>query len=63
MKGILAEYGIIQDTVKIYCDSQSAIHLSKHQAYHDRSKHIDVKYHFVRDVVGKGEIQVLKIGT
>lgn len=63
LKGIVKEFGIDQKSVKIYCDSQSAIHLSKHQAYHDRSKHIDIKYHFIRDVADRGEVKILKIRT
>nr|CAD1836511.1 unnamed protein product [Ananas comosus var. bracteatus] len=44
-------------------DSQSAIHLSKDQMFHERTKHIDVKFHFVRDVIGKCTMTVKKIGT
>ena len=35
------------------CDNQSAIHLTKNQQYHDRTKPIDVKLHFVRDIIEK----------
>ena len=33
----------------LYCDSQSAIHLNKNKTFHSKSKHIDVKYHWIRD--------------
>ncbi|XP_031262136.1 secreted RxLR effector protein 161-like [Pistacia vera] len=42
---------------------QSAIHLSKNPVYHERMKHVDVKYHFVRDQISKGTVNLLKIPT
>ena len=47
----------------VYCDSQSAVHLTKHHTFHNRSKHIDVKHYFVRDVVERGDVQIVKIPT
>ena len=49
--------------IAIYCDSQSAIHLTKNQMFHDRTKHIDIRYHFVRDVISGGDIMIKKINT
>lgn len=63
LRGIIKEFGIKQKSVTVHCDSQSALHLIKHQVYHERSKHIDVKYHFVRDIIDKGLVKVVKIGT
>ena len=45
------------------CDSQSGIHLIKNQRFHERIKHIDVRFHFIRDVVEKGAIKVEKVIT
>jgi hypothetical protein len=44
--------------ITIYCDSQSAIHLTKDQMITEKSKHIDIRYHFVRDIIEKrvGEV-------
>ena len=47
----------------MYCDNQSAIHLSKSQAYYEKTKHIDVRLHFVRLEVSKGAAKMLKINT
>lgn len=47
--------------MKVYCDNQIKIHLTKHPVFHERSKHIDIKMHFVRDVVQKGLVQVVKV--
>ena len=63
MKGLIAELGFPQDCVEVNCDSQSAIHLSKHQVFHERSKHIDVKMHFVRDIINKGDVKIVKVST
>jgi hypothetical protein len=41
--------------VKVFCDSQSVIHLARNLAYHSKMKHISIKYHFVRQVVDEGE--------
>jgi len=44
-------------------DNQSAILLSKNPVFHDRSKHIDTRYHFIRDCVEEGRVKVEFIGT
>ena len=51
LKGLIDELGINNSNLTIYCDSQSAIHLIKNPTFHERSKHIDVKYHFIREVI------------
>ena len=49
MKKFLQELGLQQEKYLLYCDSQSAIHFSKNPTFHSRSKHIDVRYHWIRD--------------
>ena len=49
--------------INLFCDSQGAIYLTKDQMFHERTKHIDVKYHYVRDVVTQGKLKVCKIST
>jgi len=44
LRGLVEMFSIIQDSVRVHCDSQSAIHLAKDHMYHKRTKHIDVKY-------------------
>jgi hypothetical protein len=48
-------------TLKI--DNQSAIRLSKNSVFHDRSKHINVKYHFIRGCVKEGRVNIEPINT
>ncbi|XP_047982542.1 uncharacterized protein LOC125223439 isoform X2 [Salvia hispanica] len=56
-----AKKGIwLQRLVVVLCDSQSAICLAKDQVHHERTKHIDVRYHFLRD---EKRIEVKKVGT
>lgn len=49
--------------VTLYVDNNSAIQLMKNPVFHGRSKHINVKYHFIRKCVERGEIVVKRIGT
>ena len=47
--------------VIVGCDSLSAIQLSKNPKYHERTKHIDVRMHFIRDEINKGVVNVVKV--
>jgi hypothetical protein len=47
------------DPTIIHCDSSSAIKLSKNPVLHGRSKHIDVRYHFLRDLSNEGTIELV----
>ena len=42
----------------IYCDNQSCIQLFENPVFHDRSRHIDIKYHFIRDYVQRGAVSL-----
>jgi hypothetical protein len=47
-------YGLFRDkleTTVAHCDNQSCIKLIKNLVFHDRSKHIDMRYHYIRDLV------------
>ena len=47
----------------IYCDNQSCIKLTENLVFHDRSKHIEIRYHFIRDCVQKGVVKLEYIST
>ena len=51
------------DTTVILCDNQSGICLSKNLVFHNRSKHIDIRYHFIRDMVQRGAVRLDHIGA
>ena len=61
--GLIGELGIKQEKITVYCDNQSTIHLTKNQMYHERTKHIDIKLHFIRDIISQGRVLVEKIHT
>eukprot|EP00253_Pinus_taeda_P036708 PITA_36708 len=63
LKGLLDEIGKTQEKVNILCDSQSAIHLATNPAYRSRTKHIDVRYHFLRHVIDGGKVALQKVPT
>ncbi|KAJ4740894.1 Transposon Ty1-H Gag-Pol polyprotein [Rhynchospora pubera] len=50
-------------TVKLYIDNKSAISLCKNPVYHDRTKHIDTRFHYIRECVEEKKIEVEHIGT
>ncbi|PRQ39089.1 putative RNA-directed DNA polymerase [Rosa chinensis] len=51
MKQMLRDYGIPQGKLTIFCDNSSAINISKNPVQHSQTKHIDMRYHFIRDLV------------
>lgn len=60
-KGMLNELGVLDNDVTIYSDSQSAIHLCKNPVFHERNKHIDVRLHFIRDMISQELVKLEKI--
>ncbi|XP_038981679.1 secreted RxLR effector protein 161-like [Phoenix dactylifera] len=63
LRGLVQDLGLEQDRLDINCDSQSALHLARDQMYHERTKHVDVRYHFIRDLVENGDVRLQKIYT
>ncbi|GJZ10277.1 retrovirus-related pol polyprotein from transposon TNT 1-94 [Tanacetum coccineum] len=63
MKSQLTDYDIIYEKVLIFCDNTSAIAISNNPVLHSRTKHIDIRYHFTRDHILKGDIELHFIPT
>nr|CAD40121.3 OSJNBa0061C06.5 [Oryza sativa Japonica Group] len=63
LKGLYTELCGVTSCINIFCDSQSAICLTKNQMFHERTKHIDMRYHFIRGVIAEGDVKVCKIST
>ena len=51
------------ETVTIYCDSMAVLAYAKDPKYHGRTKHIDMRYHFIRDMVAQKEVILTHIPT
>ena len=63
MKQQMEDYGLYFDHTPIKCDNTSAINLSKNPIQHSRTKHIEIRHHFLRDHVQKGDIELQYIHT
>ncbi|GJV53816.1 retrovirus-related pol polyprotein from transposon TNT 1-94 [Tanacetum coccineum] len=59
----LTDYGFHFDKIPMYCDSKAAIAISYNPVQHSRTKHIDVRYHFIKEQVEKGIIELFFVGT
>ena len=60
---VLKDLGYLQDCFILFCDNQGAIALSENPGKHSRSKHIDVRYHFIRERVDDGQVDIRHVGT
>ncbi|KAG8489524.1 hypothetical protein CXB51_017540 [Gossypium anomalum] len=63
LKGLFSELNEDLQINIVFCDSQSVIFLTNDQMFHERKKHIDVRYHFVRDIIARSDIVVSKISN
>ena len=63
MKQALVDYEIQLNDISILCDNKGAIDLSKNPVQHARTKHIVIRYHFLRDNVQKGKISIEKVSS
>src|SRR5690606_19239299 len=63
LQGLLQELNVMEEKAIVYTDSQSALHLCKNPVFHERTKHVDVRYHFIREKITDGIIIIEKIST
>jgi len=63
MKQQLSDYGIVLDHILIKCGNTSAINVSKNPVLHSRTKHIEIRHHFIRDHVLKGDVVLEFVDT
>ena len=63
MKKLLSDYGLSQETMVVYHDNSSAIDISKNPAQHSKTKHIEITYHFIRDVIERKVVAIEYIST
>nr|GEZ95511.1 retrovirus-related Pol polyprotein from transposon TNT 1-94 [Tanacetum cinerariifolium] len=63
MRSQLSDYGLAFNKIPMYCDNKSAIALFCNNVQHSRSKHIDIRYHFIKEQVENGVIELYFINT
>jgi hypothetical protein len=59
----MRDFGVIFKRVPLMCDNTSAISVAKNTLFHKRMKHLEVRHHFLRDHVKKGDIEIRYITT
>ena len=63
MQKLLHDYGICQKHLTIYCDNTSTINISKNPVQHSQTKHIEIRHHFIRELVEDGTLTLEFIHT
>ena len=63
MRQTLKEYGVTCDKVPLLCDNESAIKIAYNPVQHSKTKHIEIRHHFIRDHVEKGDIGLSYVST
>jgi len=63
LKAFLGEVASLGDPIMVFCDNQNAVHLTNDQMFYERTKHIDIRYHFVCDMISEGNVLVKKISS
>nr|GFA75739.1 retrovirus-related Pol polyprotein from transposon TNT 1-94 [Tanacetum cinerariifolium] len=63
MRSQLSDYGLVLKKIPMYCDNKSAIALCCNNVQHSRPKHIDIRYHFIKEQVEQGVIELYFVNT
>ncbi|GKE86989.1 hypothetical protein Tco_1564464 [Tanacetum coccineum] len=63
MRSQLTDYGLGFNKIPLYCDNKSAIALCCNNVQHSRSKHIDIRYHFIKEQVENGVVELYFVRT
>ncbi|MCO5582215.1 hypothetical protein L7F22_036107 [Adiantum nelumboides] len=60
---LVGDLGIVGEVPVLHCDSQSAIQLARNLVFHAKTKHVDVRYHFIRDILDDKRLHLVKVHT
>ncbi|GJR82689.1 retrovirus-related pol polyprotein from transposon TNT 1-94 [Tanacetum coccineum] len=63
MRSQLTDYGLGFNKIPMYCDNKSAIALCCNNVQHSRSKHIDIRFHFIKEQVENGVVELYFVNT
>jgi hypothetical protein len=63
MRQTLKDYGYTMNYIPLLCDNESAIKITYNSCEHSRTKHVDIRHHFLRDHAIKGDIVISHVGT
>ena len=63
MRRMLMDYGLSQGCMTLYCDNLSAMAMTKNSVYHSRTKHIDIRHHYIRDLVENKDVVLTHVDT
>jgi hypothetical protein len=63
MRQTLRDYGYKLTKVPLLCDNESAIYMADNLVEHNRTKHIAIRYHFLRDRQQRGDIEIAYVST
>ncbi|WVZ58316.1 hypothetical protein U9M48_008597 [Paspalum notatum var. saurae] len=63
MKQTLKDYGVELSRIPLLCDNESTVKVANNPVQHSRTKHINIRHHFIRDHVTKGDILLRNVGT
>jgi hypothetical protein len=62
-KLLIGLFDLEMEAIVILCDNQSCIKITKNPVFHDKSKHIEIWYHYIRDMVQRGTVNLQYVGT
>jgi hypothetical protein len=63
MKQTLLDYGVVLEKVSLLCNNESTVKIANNPVQHSRTKHIDIRHHFLRDHVAKNDISLEGVRT
>jgi len=59
LQKLLAEiFDLELEPTLIHCDNQSCVKITENHVFHDKSKHIEIKYHYIQDMVQRGAVEL-----
>jgi hypothetical protein len=62
-KLLIGLFNLEMEAIEILCDNQSCIKMTENHVFHDKSKHIEIRYHYIHDMVQRGSIKLQYVST